>query len=111
VSEKPPSPTQNAEKAAGLALQFAAGCTHVPDTLVYATGVAESADATAYPAQFELVDVAALATPGTADAAATVARSASSFGMRLRKPCELKKALRIEEDPGLRGPPRLPNSL
>ena len=79
VSEKPPSPTQNVENRAGPALQFAAGCTQVPDTLVYVTGAAGSGDATAYPAQFELVEVAALASAtGIASAAAAMARSARS---------------------------------
>ncbi len=47
VSAKPPSPTQNAENEAGLALQFATGTTHEPDRLVYETGAAGSAAVTA----------------------------------------------------------------
>jgi hypothetical protein len=81
VSEKPPSPTQNAENEAGLALQLATGTTQEPDTLVYAAGVAGSADETAYPAQFELVDVAALAAAGTTNATTAVARTPSTLGM------------------------------
>jgi hypothetical protein len=99
VSEKPPSPTQNAENDAGVALQLATGTTHEPETLEYEAGAAGSADETAYPAQFELVDVAALATAGTTNATATVARSASRFGIRHTRPYAVKTALRKEENP------------
>jgi hypothetical protein len=47
VSAKPPSPTQNAENEAGLALQLATGTTQEPETLEYAAGVAGSTDETA----------------------------------------------------------------
>jgi hypothetical protein len=83
VSAKPPSPTQNAENEAGLALQLATGTTQEPDTLVYATGAVGSAAPTAYPAQFELVDVPALATAGTANATAAVATTASTLSTHI----------------------------
>jgi len=38
---------------------------------------------TAYPAQFELVEVAALATAGTANATPTVARTASGLSIHI----------------------------